>query len=70
MMKQSIDKWKEELIAAGWSPAFGSLWKSPSGALFHGPYHAWQMMQQYPALNTRKERKQISFCPTQDMPLA
>jgi hypothetical protein len=39
----SLEKMQEELRAAGWTNK-GSVWKSPSGACFRGPFGAWKVM--------------------------
>jgi hypothetical protein len=47
----SSELWTMELEAAGWKKVLSTLWKSPSGALFRGPYHAWELMRSHPELN-------------------
>lgn len=39
------DSWTEELNAAGWKEVRMFVWKSPWGALYRGPAHAWKVME-------------------------
>jgi hypothetical protein len=39
------EQWVEELIAAGWKKESTTVWKSPQGFLYRGPFHAWQVMK-------------------------
>jgi hypothetical protein len=46
--KQSIsdaERWKADLIAAGWSEASATSWYSPDGGLYRGPFGAWKELQ-------------------------
>ncbi len=43
-MEQDIDLWIRELKEAGWEQVQMTVWKSPSGYLFRGPYKAWELM--------------------------
>lgn len=36
-----------DLAAAGWERMSLTVWRSPSGALFRGPYGAWLVMRTY-----------------------
>jgi hypothetical protein len=47
-IEQDIDRWIRELLAAGWTQYEGhrTIWKSPGGDLYRGPYQAWQIMKQ------------------------
>ena len=40
----SIEQMAVALRAAGWLPETPSRWRSPSGALYLGPYGAWKAM--------------------------
>jgi hypothetical protein len=52
-MGQDVELWIRELEAAGWRKVMSSVWKSPSGHLFRGPYGAWCQMYRCPELNVR-----------------
>ena len=40
--------WERDLLQAGWTRHLGmsTVWRSPSGALYRGPYGAWLVMNQ------------------------
>ena len=40
-----IEKMKDELVAAGWTAKSPTVWTSPDGKLFRGPYGAWRMLK-------------------------
>lgn len=42
----SAETWVRDLEAAGWTKYNGSMtvWRSPWGALYRGPYLAWTIM--------------------------
>lgn len=44
---QNVELWKRELTEAGWKPHRTGLtvWESPEGALYRGPYGAWKEMK-------------------------
>lgn len=48
---QDVELWIAELEAAGWRKILSTVWKSPSGHLFRGPYGAWCEMHRCPELN-------------------
>lgn len=39
------DRWRADLLAAGWQAIRHDTWKRPDGALFRGPYGAWCELQ-------------------------
>jgi hypothetical protein len=50
---QDVDCWMRQLRAAGWVPVRArtgqalpgsTVWRSPSGHLYRGPYGAWRQM--------------------------
>ena len=55
-MGQDVDLWIRELKAAGWKQIQMTVWESPSGYLFRGPYKAWELMYAHPELNRPKEK--------------
>jgi hypothetical protein len=44
---QDIDRWVRELEFAGWKRWRDrmTIWESPEGHLYRGPFHAWQVMR-------------------------
>ena len=50
-MSQDAELWIRELEAAGWKKYASTVWQSPSGHLFRGPYGAWCRMLAHPELN-------------------
>jgi hypothetical protein len=46
--------WERELLAAGWTKKSATVWQSPTGALFRGPYGAWRMMKSLEAEEQRR----------------
>ena len=44
---QNVELWKRELAAAGWKThrKSATIWESPEGALYLGPYGAWKEMR-------------------------
>lgn len=44
---QDIQKWVSELEAAGWKKwrGNGTVWESPWGTLYRGPFRAWEVMK-------------------------
>ena len=44
-LDQDVELWERELIAAGWTRRFPTVWKSPSGAYYRGPDGAWRAMK-------------------------
>lgn len=40
-----VDLWLKELKEAGWRPMTSTIWRSPTGKLFLGPYGAWKWMK-------------------------
>jgi hypothetical protein len=51
---QDVECWDRQLRAAGWLPVSArtgkevpgsTVWRSPSGALYRGPYGAWKVMK-------------------------
>jgi hypothetical protein len=55
----TIEEMKAELIAAGWrpKPSNSTIWKSPHGILFRGPYGAWRVMKGLGNWNSSGNRK-------------
>ena len=49
------ETWIRELVCNGWVKVSGTVWRSPSGRLFRGPYGAWCQMITNPSLNNPKE---------------
>jgi hypothetical protein len=45
----------DQLVTTGWINKFTNVWRSPSGALFHGPALAWKMMKRYADLNQKRQ---------------
>ncbi len=39
------DQCKEELLAAGWKKVRNTLWQSPNGDHYFGPFGAWREMK-------------------------
>lgn len=50
-MIQDVELWLRELEAAGWRKYASTVWKSPSGHMFRGPYGAWCRMHEFPKLS-------------------
>ena len=40
-----IEVMMAQLKAAGWTEVRSTLWQSPNGVLYRGPYHAWKVMK-------------------------
>lgn len=66
MAERTIEQMIDDLKAAGWVKAFTHVWQSPSGALFYGPAGAWRRMKDFPRLNVRRKRKEVSIVPTSE----
>ena len=49
-MEHNPETWISELLAAGWKKISTTVWESPSGHFFRGPYGAWDNMHKYPEL--------------------
>jgi hypothetical protein len=49
-MSQDVDKWIADLKAAGWArhATHSTIWVSPWGAWYRGPYKAWCIMKGIP----------------------
>jgi hypothetical protein len=47
-MEQDVEKWKRELLEAGWQPMRATIWANPEGLLYRGPYLAWCVMRGIP----------------------
>jgi len=41
----TIKQMREQLLAAGWKSKTRSIWASPQGQLFLGPYGAWKVLR-------------------------
>jgi len=41
----TTEQMKEDLISAGWKKKLPTVWSSPTGKLFLGPYGAWKVMK-------------------------
>jgi hypothetical protein len=54
-MERSADRWRRELLEAGWKQYKGmvTVWESPTGALYRGPYGAWVAMAALRPTNRR-----------------
>ena len=46
MSENQVDLWIRELAEAGWEHVRGTIWRSPDGALYRGPYGAWKAMKE------------------------
>jgi hypothetical protein len=44
-MGTEIELWIKELTEAGWERTHSTMWKSPEGERFRGPYAAWLVMK-------------------------
>lgn len=44
-VEDEVEMWRRELTEAGWTRLRSTLWRSPSGELFLGPYGAWTVMK-------------------------
>ncbi len=44
--EHDIDRWVRELTEAGWKPKTSTIWSSPEGKLYLGPFGAWKQMRQ------------------------
>jgi hypothetical protein len=62
-MGQDVELWETELEEAGWKKWGASVYQSPSGHLFRGPYGAWCKMLSFPELNQRKNGSDPPPCP-------
>ena len=62
-MSQDVELWVRELTEAGWTKVLSTVWKSPSGHMFRGPYKAWELMHSHPELNTPS----TDWCDTKGM---
>lgn len=40
-----VDRWKRDLIAAGWAAKSATAWQAPDGGLWRGPFGAWKELQ-------------------------
>jgi hypothetical protein len=40
-----MENWEQELLDGGWKRERTTLWRSPHGDLYRGPYKAWQVMK-------------------------
>ena len=40
-----VDRWREDLFNAGWTEKCHTIWVSPVGGVFRGPYAAWKAMR-------------------------
>lgn len=43
--ESAIDKWRRELFEAGWRAMTATIWRSPRGKLYAGPFGAWKVMR-------------------------
>ncbi len=43
-----VDRWVRELNEAGWKRKSGTIWSSPTGRLYLGPFQAWRYMKAQP----------------------
>lgn len=46
---QDVDRWRAELIAAGWVELRSTMWASPTGGTWRGPAGAWNEMKRQQA---------------------
>ena len=44
-MNPSPEEMIADLAAAGWERVKTTIWRSPAGSLFRGPYGAWKVMR-------------------------
>ncbi len=44
--KPTIEEMTRKLRQCGWTPRRTTIWQSPSGAMFYGPYQAWRRMRE------------------------
>lgn len=40
-----VERWKHDLIAAGWVAESSIAWRAPDGSLWRGPFGAWKELQ-------------------------
>lgn len=40
-----VERWRRDLIAAGWTEESATAWYAPDGGLYRGPYGAWKELQ-------------------------
>lgn len=40
-----VERWKSDLIAAGWVAESAIAWRAPDGGLWRGPFGAWKELQ-------------------------
>ena len=45
---QDVEQWRRELRAAGWLEESSTVWESPSGLRYRGPFKAWCVMKGVP----------------------
>lgn len=45
MTEPSIEEQIADLVKNGWKPKTPTIWKSPRGNLYLGPYGAWKIMR-------------------------
>lgn len=49
--ENDADIWRRELLAAGWIEESATLWRSPRGHLYRGPYGAWRELTKHRPLD-------------------
>jgi len=56
-VEQNVEKWIADLNAAGWKrhATISTIWVSPWGAWYQGPYKAWQNIEFESKVNAGKE---------------
>ena len=52
---QRPEVWASELLAAGWVKIHLTVWESPEGNLFRGPYRAWTLMKEQEKRHRKSE---------------
>ena len=45
VLEQDVDLWERELREAGWTRRFPTVWQSPGGSFYRGPFGAWKAMK-------------------------
>lgn len=44
-MYQNVELWTKELLAVGWFEVSPTVWQSPEGKRYRGPFGAWKQMK-------------------------
>ena len=62
-MSQDVELWERELRQAGWNNTMPTVWQSPSGHYFRGPYKAWTLLHSHPELSIKHKSWQDVTAP-------